>query len=61
MKTLVQISKELEIPKTTLNTAAQQGRIPARKVGRDWFIFEDAKEFRVWLESYWAKAEKNRP
>lgn len=51
----------LEIPYNTLKSAAQDGRIPARKVGRDWFVFEDTVEFKVWLESYWAKVEKNKP
>jgi len=61
MKTLVQVSRELQIPKQTLNSAAQAGRIPAEKIGRDWFIYDDKPEFLEFLEKYRAKEEKNRP
>jgi hypothetical protein len=58
MKTLVQVSKELNIPKDTLISAARTGRIPAEKIGRDWFVYDSEPKFEQFLKTYRAKEEK---
>jgi len=41
MKTLSELSKQFNIPIATLKSAAQDGRITARKSGGTWLVAED--------------------
>lgn len=61
MKTLVGLAKELKISPTTLRSAAEVGKFPVQKTGRDLLINEDSVEFKSWLEKHLARVEKNRP
>lgn len=57
MKTLSELSKELKIPYQTLATAAQDGRINARKSGATWLVAED-EQLREFLEKYSGRGTK---
>jgi hypothetical protein len=58
MKTLSAVSEEFNIPISTLQKAVRNGRLPARKFGRDWIIETDNPEFKQWLENYRPKGTK---
>lgn len=60
MKTLAQLSKDLKIPVETLYSAVKTGRIPGKKIGRDWFVYDGQVEFKQFLERYKARDEKNK-
>lgn len=49
-KTVPQVSAETGILQRTLAKAAKQGRLPARKLGRDWLIDVDDPQFKQFLE-----------
>jgi len=57
MKTLSELSKEFNIPYETLKSAAQDGRITARKSGATWLVDEDER-FREFLEKYSGRGTK---
>lgn len=58
MKTLVELAEELEIPPTTLRSAAKGGKFTVQKTGRDLFVFEETEEFKSWLANYRTKGKK---
>lgn len=43
-----ELSQILRVPKTTLYTLSQQGRIPAIKIGKHWRYIKD--EIKKWIE-----------
>ena len=47
--TAEELSKILRVPKTTLYTLSQQGKIPALKVGRHWRYMKS--ELNRWVEA----------
>jgi len=46
--TAEELSRILRVPKTTLYTLSQQGKIPALKVGRHWRYMKSS--LKKWLE-----------
>jgi hypothetical protein len=57
-KTIREVSEENDIPHQTLISAVKDGRLPAKKRGRDWFILIEEPEFKQFLESYRPKTDK---
>jgi hypothetical protein len=51
MKTIPQLSQELDIPQTTLRDARSRNAFPSQQVGRDWQIDETSPQFAAWLEA----------
>lgn len=43
-----ELSKALRVPKTTLYTLSQQGKIPALKIGKHWRYVKS--EIKKWVE-----------
>ena len=52
MKSLAQVSREFNIPATTLHQAVKDGRLPAQKIGRDWLIDTSIPAFQQFLDNY---------
>ena len=44
-----ELSKILRVPKTTLYTLSQQGKIPALKIGKHWRYIKS--EIKKWIEA----------
>ena len=53
--TIAELSKYLKISRSTLYKLAQEGKLPAQKVGRHWRFHREAVD--EWLKH---KAEPNR-
>jgi len=58
MVTLSVVSRKFNIPVTTLRKAAEDGRLPADKPGRDWLVNLDLPEVKQFLENYRPKGTK---
>lgn len=43
-----ELSKILRVPKTTLYTLSQQGKVPAIKIGKHWRYIKS--EIKKWIE-----------
>lgn len=56
--TLSEVSKKFNIPVITLRKAAEDGRLPASKPGRDWLVNLDLPEVKQFLENYRPKGQK---
>ena len=58
MKTLAQVSREFNIPLTTLREAVYSGRLSVQKFGRDLVIDTASEAFKQFLENYRPREEK---
>ena len=56
--TIDELAEYLRIPKSTLYKLAQEGKIPAQKVGRHWRFRKEAID--RWLEQSRAASEAER-
>ena len=51
-KTVPEVSRDTGILARTLAKAAEEGRLPARKIGRDWLIDVSNPKFQEYLECH---------
>lgn len=58
MMTLSEVSEKFNIPIRTLQKAAEDGRLPAKKSGGTWLVNVEKPEFKQFIDKYRPREEK---